>query len=302
MAMKNRYAAVVGFLLCSTPSQAQQPFLTHTDEPVWSVMVTIYGIGISYSTHTTVMSSSVFMCGHEYSVANVGAAGGYFRNEGSKTYFRRSTLCSEPEYLAYDFTLEIGDTAYVGVLPIFTPDEIPFRLESIDTVMINQIQRRRFHMRYNPFWIGDPEPLYVSMHWVEGLGALPDPFFHFRCLDSTCDVGYTLLCNDSLGVRIYQLGSTCSVSNVGIPEGGEPSASRFYAHMEDGQVRLSYPDRFRNGALRILDPSGKVLFTGRVDAHVRFLGMPSFTSSILLAELADEGGTRWIARFIATHH
>lgn len=281
---------------------AQQPFLTHADEPVWNVLHTIYGIGITYSTQTTVMPSSVPMCGHEYSVANVGAEGGYFRNEGSKTYFRRSTNCSEPEYLAYDFTLEVGDTAFIGILPGLSLEAIPFRLESIDTVIINQVQRRRLRMRYNPMWIGDPEPLYASMHWVEGLGALPDPFFHFRCMPATCDITYSLLCNDSLGVRIYQLGSTCSVSIVGVPEGEEFMASSFKAHMEEGLLLLTYPDRFLNGALRILDLSGKVLFTGRVDAHTRVVNLSSFTSSLLLAELVDEDDVRWVARFVVAHH
>ncbi|MFZ1694036.1 MAG: hypothetical protein WAT74_12625 [Flavobacteriales bacterium] len=300
-AMKKRYASLSWCLLLSIAAMAQQPFLTHSDEPVWNVQWTLFGIGTSTGTLTYSMPTSASIDGVEYSVLGIGAAVlGYYRNEGDKTYFRRP---EGPEFLAYDYSLTIGDTAFIGVQPGISLETIPFKLENIESVVLNGISRRRFTMRFNPNWTGDPdESLYGTMHWVEGIGSTWHPFFHLACIHDGCETTYSATCVDSLGLRVYQAAPNCFVGNVGVIEFGETSASSFKARMEGGVVQLVYPDRFRNGALTIRDPKGRVLITKRVNEQMRDVALPISATSVLLAELVDEHGARWAARFVVAHH
>ena len=163
------------------------------------------------------------MCGYRYSFAAFPVTGtGYFRSDSLRAYFRRTLNCEDKEYLLYDFSMDIGDTAYVGFELWGSgqqEDTAGFKLISIDTITQFGTPRRRFNMIHGfpSYGIND---YYRHMAWIEGMGSDNDPFYPFLCLWDGCESWYTTLCFDSAGIQLYQHPDfgTCSATSVGIDE------------------------------------------------------------------------------------
>lgn len=147
------------------------------------------------------------MCGHSYSTF-IGPGGSlndtaYVRNEGQRTWLRRSTDCSSKEYLMYDYSLAIGDTVYAGLnMDYVQPDTAMFVLQNIDTVQLSGIARRRFLMKYDRCNDGSLQ-VFSTMYWIEGVGSTTHPFYPVECICDFCEQGLLLLCCDSSDVQLY---------------------------------------------------------------------------------------------------
>ncbi len=175
---------------------------------------------------------------------------------------------------------------------------MPFKLENIETMVFEGVGRRRFTMRFNPNWMGEPdEPLNGTMYWVEGIGSTMHPFFHLACIHDGCEATYSATCVDSLGVRVHQAAANCGVSGVGIPENEAGSETALSAVIDGGRIRVAYPARFEEGMLTIMEPSGRLLLSRHVNPSMRDLALAPRASALLMVELVDVEGHRWVVRF-----
>jgi hypothetical protein len=93
---------------------------------------------------------------------------GFVRTDSKKVFFKKSV--EGKEYLLYDFGLQIGDTAY---FPFFETDSAKYQVLNVDSVNVNGIKRLRLKVLPEYY----PEE-YMSMYWIEGIGALWNPFYH----------------------------------------------------------------------------------------------------------------------------
>jgi hypothetical protein len=93
---------------------------------------------------------------------------GFVRTDSKKVFFKKSV--EGKEYLLYDFGLQIGDTAY---FPFFDTDSAKYQVLNVDSVNVNGIKRLRLKVLPEYY----PEE-YMSMYWIEGIGALWNPFYH----------------------------------------------------------------------------------------------------------------------------
>lgn len=122
---------------------------------------------------------------------------GYYRVEADRVFFRTSLICTDPEYLMYDFSLEVGDSAWCG--QSFGGSSIESALVYVhqkDTIYIDCTLRRRLWVR--GFSSTDP-PFGPSncMQWIEGIGSVEHPFYSGTCFslcDGFCESFYSLSC------------------------------------------------------------------------------------------------------------
>jgi hypothetical protein len=98
---------------------------------------------------------------------------GYFRSDSLRTISDVRRIVQDKEYLLYDFSMEIGDTAYVGfeLWSSWQPaDTAGFKLMSVDTITQFGVSRRRFNMLFEFPGFG-PNEFYWPMAWIEGIGS-----------------------------------------------------------------------------------------------------------------------------------
>ncbi len=202
------------FGLAKSNAQSQNVFPSYGDSATWHVLDCYW---TDCHTEIRTFQGEINLCGLSYSFTTLPSGfTGYFRSDSLRAYFRRTQNCADKEYLLYDFSMEIGDTAYVGfnLWELSTDDSSGFTLLNVDTITQFGVSRRRFNMRSGPDWN------YRPMAWIEGIGSDIDPFYSFLCLHDYCESSYTTLCYDSAGTQLYQHPDfgTCSATSVGINE------------------------------------------------------------------------------------
>lgn len=151
------------FGLSKSDAQPHNVLLSYTDSATWHVL---YCYWSDCQTHVKTYLGEIDLCGHQYSFRAFPSGDvGYFRSDSLRAYFRRTQNCSDKEYLLYDFSMEIGDTVYMGfeLWSSWQPsDTAAFKLMSIDTIMQFGVSRRRFNMLhgfggnafFRPLWRG----------------------------------------------------------------------------------------------------------------------------------------------------
>jgi hypothetical protein len=203
------------FGLAKSNAQSQNVFPSYGDSATWHVL-DCYAWN-DCQTYVKTFEGEIDLCGHSYSVATfLTGDTGYFRSDSLRTYVRRTQNCADKEYLLYDFSMEIGDTVYVGfkLWDLSSDDSLGLKLQNIDTITQFGVSRRRFNMRSGPnVWN-------LSMAWIEGIGSDINPFYPFLCLEQYCESDHFTLCFDSAGTQLYQHPDydTCSYTYTGIDE------------------------------------------------------------------------------------
>lgn len=210
--MKKNYLLLV-LLLLSLRSVAQNSFPLFAQKPEWRVDVTSFTSYISrYKfSNDTVVEGKTYAKIYNYLV----------RNEGKKTWIRSSfytlPVKYSSEFLLYDFGLKQGDSVKVGPQRFgntAADSTILVKVESVDSILINNVLRKRIKINYPR--CGDYRRL-SSMYWVEGIGALSNPFYAAECLCDGCESYYTLICFklDSTPVYLNPNYSSCDYTRVG---------------------------------------------------------------------------------------
>lgn len=197
-------------------AQTPNVFPSYGDSAKWHVLGCYW---MDCITHVDSFDSAIEICGYEYSRVTFGPGNVvYFRSDSLRTHFRRSTSCLDKEYLIYDFSMEPGESVWVGfeIGGWSSVDTIEAVLLNIDTIEQFGFERRRFNMRLGvSIW-----EYVMNMSWIEGIGSETDPFYPFLCLNGGCETNYKVLCYESAGTQLYQhpYYDTCSVTIIGIEE------------------------------------------------------------------------------------
>jgi len=188
--------------------------------PNWNLLQSTYSIPNRTVTKSFSYTNNYTVCYKQYSKINFPDINqrAYIRSNHEKTYYRRNEDCLKKEYLLYDYTLEVGDTAWLGwnQYEWMSKDTAAFVLESIDTVKQFGVNHRRFHMVYAE----EDQAFNGSLKWIEGIGSEIHPFYPFGLLSESLMTEYNLLCYDSSSVQLYQnpLFNTCDSNYIAIEE------------------------------------------------------------------------------------
>ncbi|MCB9279535.1 MAG: hypothetical protein H6562_11505 [Lewinellaceae bacterium] len=184
-------------------------FPSMADQPEWKLRVLdMYGEGTSICKPV----EEVLVCGKPWTkVVELSPSGmvslGYYRVDGPKVYYRVFDCDFSPdgkEYLLYDFSLEAGDSVYIG-MPATNPlnkDTVLYRVYATDTVCFGGTMRKVLDVGFE---IGEPSGsnpfgyLIYRTRWVEGVGDIIFPFPSAICtgLMWVCEANYWLLCLSS---------------------------------------------------------------------------------------------------------
>ncbi len=210
------FAVIVQF------SFGQNSFPTLINNPQWNVLECNYGMAYVCYTYNYQYEYDTTYCGYNYSKIitnnpNPYEYNAYIRVDSQKVYLRKNNICSDKEYLLYDFSLNVGDTAICGIqLNYFTidGDTSKFWVNEIDTVNYFGKDRKRLKMSYYLF------SYIYSMNWIEGIGSDISPFYSLACLWDGCESSYSLLCYDSSGIQLFQnpFFLTCDTTITGIKD------------------------------------------------------------------------------------
>jgi len=205
------------------PLTAQTVFPTAADQPVWHL--TTYGMN-GPGQATAYVSSDTFVCGHTWNVAQQYFTAengqntnpwtiGYYREEGARVYFRQSLNCADREYLMYDFSLEPGDSVWVGIPGLSAlSDTMLMRVVSIYyTCVLGKEQKTLVVSGILP--VGSLFEIDLTLHWIEGVGAAgfvyQHPFYSGACFeDNICEIWFQVSCLETTSGTIYGYpGSSC---------------------------------------------------------------------------------------------
>lgn len=102
----------------------------------------------------------------------------------------------EDEGLVYDFNINVGDIIFIDNYYIYSPN-IRLCCDSIDTVVINGQNKRRFYFNYFP-----SQGLYDEI-WIEGIGSNHGLLFNGYLAAGISGAGHQLSCCSQNDTLIY---------------------------------------------------------------------------------------------------
>ena len=226
-------------------------------------MICVYGLGIYCWTDSLHYDYDTAFCGYTYSRITIYGSGAYCRTNGLKTFVRVTSNCSDTEYLMYDYSMSIGDTAHVGYNLYSSPDTANITLQNIDTVIYFGVARRRFHMLFNH---NQPHSTFLNipMTWIEGIGSDWNPFYPVYCLHDGCESTYSLRCYDSSGVQLYMNPaiSICD-SATGINEYDAAKEINISPNPATSEFRIMNAE-FRIESVEVFDVFGKKILSSQL--------------------------------------
>lgn len=149
-------------------SFGQDYFPLIQEHNTWNVLSVVGSIfDTSYSTITyqltgdTIISSKTYKklySSQEEQAVNWNLWGFMREDTDKKVWLRMQS--DEEEFLAYDFSIDVGDSVLVGI-----DNTTYLRVDSISEIVINQSQRKKF-------WLSSVNlPSYYNETWIEGIGS-----------------------------------------------------------------------------------------------------------------------------------
>jgi flagellar basal body rod protein FlgG len=162
------------------------------ESPQWNILTVDQHIPHIGSTQEVQYGMNTVMCGKRYSKVWVDGIRAYIRSNDKKTYYRRTENCDSKEYLLYDYSLNVGDTAWLGwnQYDWIAKDTAAFVLTSIDSINIYQHVRKVLKMEY----ADDDQAFSGSLHWIHGIGSTTHPFYPYGMLNDGLLRKYALTC------------------------------------------------------------------------------------------------------------
>jgi hypothetical protein len=248
----------------------QQPILRFEDNPVWGIRYGNYqGPEPIYVGFLHSYSDTIWICNHRYDVVDMNEFGyqvtGYVRSLGQKTYLRVSADCADREYLLYDFSLNIGDSVFVGGENLFDgiEDSTLIVVTSVDTVVYSGVARKTIGL-----WGGYGQ-------WIEGIGSNRHPFYPLGHLHGGSELDAEVLCLDSLGNNLLESGCDSTILYLDIKQETLPKLA-VYPNPSRGSVQISFHDFFGGELtlLRVFSLLGDLVFEEKVRDGIEQLNLP----------------------------
>ena len=200
-------SGIVFYLLTSCCFlNAQNYFPGFQEQPIWQIHKFTQTGSTSFQIE---VGSAVTICDQIWNPAINFENGnfeiiGYYRQIEDKVFFRHSNNCNDREYLLYDFSLEIGETAWCGFFPTaFNPaDTILYRVANIGYYDYGGVTRKTLSVFFD-YNLGGNSFNYFT-YWVEGIGDINHPFSPAVCLiDNLCEEVFSVSCLTSNQSVIY---------------------------------------------------------------------------------------------------
>lgn len=165
-------------------STAQWNLLTN-ENPMWCQCVSYYTTAYTIQKDTVISGKDYQKVGDKYFVR---------QDTAQKVFCRKAEDTAEA--VIYDFAKIKGDTFYVSN-PLFT-QPVFCSVDSVDTVVLGGISRKRLFVNYNNIVAPVDE-------WIYGIGSLHSHFLN-PGVDRTIVDGewYKLLCFSEKGSQVYQ--------------------------------------------------------------------------------------------------
>lgn len=192
------------------------------------------------------------------------------------------------ERLIYDFSLNENDT--VSVYPLSFPEyygPIRVQIESVDTVIIGAVQRRRQKI------IGYDFSLPLVEYWIEGIGSTMGLFNSGASGAGIVDIYYpVLLCFEQNGNLVfdnpnfpscYQAYPT-SVNDIELSNSVDvfPNPARNSCTIKSESEILTY---------QVVSVSGRLIFEKGVKANTVSVDLSNLTKGVYILRLTTEKGT-----------
>jgi hypothetical protein len=258
------------------PAQTALPKVS--DKPLWNIG--FWRFFENYGTGSILkLEKDTAFCGKTWIKARWSNVDGtlpdyaYYRLEGKRAFFKINTRCDQKEYLMYDFDLKVGDTLVVPVLLGETegnegPVKVRVRVDSISTIILGGIQRKRMVVNYVSRSTYPGNPSENRDIWIEGIGSQIFPLYPWGCVNRhLCNVAlFYIRCFQLNSQIIYQDSRAPFCSNSIITSNSEPQNLNLNLNIypnpisQGGNWQIEWAkNELKASQLDLLDPLGRVL-------------------------------------------
>ena len=294
--MKSVFTLLFPFLINFSFSQSYIPF--PDSNAYWTIESFPGAIG-SYSQRTLYIDGDTSINSLQYhkiyyhavnnSIFYSGYRGAFRQDTSSKKVFMiDSYLNPNTEYLAYDFSLTVGDTFYLD-----STNYIIFVVTVDDSVLVQGQFRRHLHLvPVYPICLCSCEP-----DWIEGFGSLYgyDPM-------ACSELGYqNLICFSQNNLPVYPDTGTCDfITSVPDPMPRPPPVS-VYPNPFDEHIVCETTNTKRMTRITLTDILGRVVLQNEIKlsetSHKQILETDFLKRGIYVLEV-ELDGKLWVMKLV----
>jgi len=191
---------------------AQQALPAFDLDPQWNIRLNVWG-------NTSVMQNTyaveVDACGMTWTETSYESFNPdikcYIRIDGARAYVKTTLDCSAPEYLMYDFSLEIGDTLHIAYgLGSSNPESTrPFRIWDKTTILIGGEER----ILLSTDDLGTFSNI-GQVEFIEGIGSTFQTFFSMYEYHGGTETYHDPLCYFEAGQLIHRFNDLFDCNGV----------------------------------------------------------------------------------------
>ncbi len=191
------------------------------------------------------------------------------------------------EYCIYDFSLEVNDT--FSYYSFFNHQDITLKVESIETIMINDELRKLF------YFIIQSEIGGWVVPWIEGIGSQADLFesvyptgtfdVYLNCYKENNELIYSQFDNDCCK-GLTEIGNIISA----------PPNLKVYPNPAKTHITIG-SETAQTLTIEIFELTGKLVSSEKVQTNEGF-NISSLSKGVYLYKITDEEGNLFINKFI----
>ncbi|MBU2557235.1 MAG: T9SS type A sorting domain-containing protein [Bacteroidetes bacterium] len=212
---------------------------------------------------------------------------GFMREDTDKKVWIR-WHSDEEEFLAYDFSIDVGDSVLAGV---DNPEYL--RVDSISEIEINQSQRKKFWLSAINY------PTYYNETWIEGIGSNKGICWS----GSIFVVGgwFRLLCMHENETLIYSNPNYESCYLITDINEIENPIMEVFPNPATTQTWLQLPENTALSQIQIelYSPAGKLLHKTKPSSNFHKIDVAHLPKGLYLVRLWD--GERWYVEKLVVH-
>ncbi|MDR9397603.1 MAG: T9SS type A sorting domain-containing protein [Salibacter sp.] len=196
---------------------------------------------------------------------------------------------STQEHLLYDFDVSVGDTVAVYQL-IFLTQKVEVIIESVDTLMINNIVHKR---------VKTESDFPYDEYWLEGIGSTYGVLSPGSSNYPVSDVSYPqLLCFERDGVKLFERQSfeNCYAKdpNVSVDEVRNDVSVKVFPNPTSNQLRIQ--SDLKISSFKVLSVTGQVLKAGMLSDQV--ISVNALNAGVYFLEITTQEGEKGVERFV----
>ncbi|MBP1629346.1 MAG: hypothetical protein H6Q15_239 [Bacteroidetes bacterium] len=208
--------------------------------------------------------------------------GGIRENDNRQVFYKGKAEYDHeywPNRMLYDFSLSIGDT-FLGNINTY------LRVLSIDTVEINNIQRRKFNII--EIFRADTNYMEGVGNWIEGIGDMQGILYSIYHLLIHSSGGF-LRCYEYNGELQYHYGKEGCSNTVGLND-IEKDKAEILVYPIPAKDDINFSCSFMIKDIEIYDIMGRRVLKTEVKDYSKTINISSYTKGSYIAKLNTEQG------------